>query len=71
MITQDDIDAFKPTPFKAEFPNRVYEVAYDHTAEQIELEDYFESHIDNSYYDDVNGGEIALRTYHIDYGFPS
>tara|TARA_B100001094_G_C18135165_1_gene774629 strand:- start:243 stop:923 length:681 start_codon:yes stop_codon:yes gene_type:complete len=70
MISQDDIDAFKPSPFKYEFPNRLYEVDYDHTAEQIELEDYFDTHIDNPYYDDVNGGKVALRTYHIDYGIP-
>lgn len=56
--------------FKYEYPNRLYEVNYDHSAEKEELDNFFKERIDNNYYDDTNGGEVALRTYHIDYGIP-
>ena len=48
--------------FKYSYPNRLYEVAYDHSKEKIELDNYFDTHIDNDYYSDVNGGDAALRT---------
>ena len=56
--------------FKYENPNRLYEVDYDVSVKGKELDDFFTAEIDNDYYDDVNGGDAALRTYHVDYGIP-
>lgn len=56
--------------FKYEYPNRLYEVNYDHSLEKQMLNNFFDERIDNDYYSDVNGGDAALRTYHVDYGIP-
>lgn len=57
--------------FKYEYPNRLYEVNYDHSAEKKELDDFFSARIDNDYYDDnIAGGKAKIQTYHVDYGIP-
>ena len=60
----------KMNPFKYEYENRLYEVNYDATVEKQKLNSFFDQQIDNDYYSDVNGGAVAIQTYHIDYGIP-